>query len=309
MNFISSNKYKKLFLTKSSNFDIKEKVDLVLAPEFYWLREFEIPVSNSKEALKVVATLFEDILPSGDFEYHVISSNENKFLCFAYENSEILDAIKNSNLANSQINAVYFAQTEMKKYDSFFIQENAFIYNDNILVKIPKAFVNDGVVLSETLDIKSTSNKIDIKFYNSTLNQKSLTLLSFLLLLIITVNLFKYFSYSNDIDTLEKTKDSIKQQNSLPSSMIQTKSILKSVNSKVSKQIKLREALFYVMNFKKVSNQGKLSNIEYVGKALKLEFVGVNNQRVKNYIAKKYKITRNRTKGNISIFEVKIWID
>ena len=86
------------------------KVDIILSPEFYWIRIFDIPVKNIAQAKAVLPSLFEDILLKvGELSYQVIKLEEGKYLCFAYINKKVFEAIKNSgiNLSLVKTNSGY----------------------------------------------------------------------------------------------------------------------------------------------------------------------------------------------------------
>lgn len=127
---IVSNKSKKIFLSTNSRVFENSKVDIILSPEFYWVRIFEIPVKNIFQAKQIIPTLFEDLIDeNGDLSYQVIKLEENKYLCFAYINQKIFEAIKESGLNLSLVNRVYFAQNECKEFSQFFIDgKKFFIY-------------------------------------------------------------------------------------------------------------------------------------------------------------------------------------
>ena len=62
MNIVSNNKSTKIFLSSNTKIYETSKVDIILSPEFYWVRIFEIPVKNTIQAKAVLPTLFEDLL-------------------------------------------------------------------------------------------------------------------------------------------------------------------------------------------------------------------------------------------------------
>ena len=84
------NKNSKIFLCSNTKIETSFKVDIILSPEFYWVRIFDIPVKNITQAKNVLPTLFEDIVDSiSDLSYQVIKLEDNKYLCFAYINKRI----------------------------------------------------------------------------------------------------------------------------------------------------------------------------------------------------------------------------
>ena len=178
------------------------KVDIILSPEFYWVRLFDIPVKNIAQAKAVLPSLFEDILLKvGELSYQVIKLEEGKYLCFAYINKKIFEAIKNSGISLSLVNAVYFAQNECKDFKQFSVEDKSFLYtNDNILVKVPNEMLSEKMELNNFIEnINFSSNKIDIKLYNNLLSSKQIKTVLIICFIISVVNFSKYFVYENEV--------------------------------------------------------------------------------------------------------------
>lgn len=301
-----SNKHKKLFLCLDSKVNIKDRVDIILSPEFYWVRVFDIPVKNSTQARHVLPTLFEDVLETtNELSYQVLKLEDGKYLCFAYINKKIFEAIKNAGISSSQVNSIYFAQTECLEFKQFTICNKAFLYTqDDILVKVPSALLTQSIDLEKNLEkIKLSSNKVDIKLYNSSLSSNQIYSLLFVMLLICFVNIFKIFDYTSEISTLEEKIESTKKASKLPSSMIQTNSILDTYKLKQKSQIELREAVSYILKDKRFT----LKSVQIKKRNFELEYKSINNtESLKNYLSKKYEILSFRKVGQTLKVRIKI---
>jgi len=299
LNLISNKKLKRIFLTKKTKVDFKNKVDLVLSPEFYWVRKFEIPVKNEKEALKVLPTLYEDILPDEDFEYYCLKTDESKFICFAYNNNTILEHIKNSGLQLSQIRTVYFAQFQMESYESFEIDENAYVYEKDILIKIPKNMILDIESLSNELEGSQFNNhKINMKFYSNVINSKYIYSLVILLGLLVAINALRYYSFDKENNNINERISKIKKNKNMPKTNIQTKSILQSMKKKIDSEIELRKAVAYILTFKKSRDSERIEKISFKENKIKVIFSNSTWRKIKGHIEKKYKISSNSTAGS-----------
>lgn len=301
-----SNKHKKLFLCLDSKVDIKDRVDIILSPEFYWVRVFDIPVKNTTQARHVLPTLFEDVLETtNELSYQVLKLEDSKYLCFAYINKKIFEAIKNAGISSSQVNSIYFAQTECQGFKQFTVCNKAFLYTqDEILVKVPNALLTQSIHLEEKLeDIKLSSNKVDIKLYNSSLSSKQIYSLLIVMLVICFVNIFKLFDYSSEISNLEEKIESTKKASKLPNSMIQTNSILDTYKLKQKSQIELREAISYILEDKRF----ELESIQIKKRNFELEYKTVNDiDSLKNYLTKKYELLSFRKVGQNLKIRIKI---
>jgi len=288
LNLVSSNS-KKVFLCSNTKIDEKGKVDIILSPEFYWVRVFDIPVKSTTQARHVLPTLFEDILENvNELSYQVIKLEDDKYLCFAYENKKIYESIKKSGISLSSINSVYFAQNECNNIEQFVAENKSFLYTqDGILVKVPNGLLNDATNINTILDqIELSSNKVEIKLYNNVLTPKQIYSLVAVLLVLACVNFFKFYDYKNENAKLEEKTEILKVNSNLPSSMIQTNSILKKYKNIASKEIKKREAIAYILENKAI----KLKKLKLEKDVLNLQFINTDKRKADAYISKKYKI-------------------
>lgn len=302
---IVSNKSKKIFLSIGSKISQTSKVDIILSPEFYWVRIFEIPVKNISQAKLVLPRLFEDLIDEIDnLSYQVIKLEENKYLCFAYINQKIFEAIKQSGINLSLVNAVYFAQNECKDFSQFFIQDKSFLYtNDGILVKVPNGILNQSIDLEKVINnINLSSNKVSIKLYSNFLTPKQIKVALFFFLVIFILNFSKYFSYSKEILNIEEKIENLKKVNNLPNSMIQLDSII-SLNKKVSqKEIEKREAIYYILSNKDF----EIKNIQLQNSVLSVDFLNIDKEKINQYISNKYKIISSTSQNLILNIKVQL---
>lgn len=304
MNLVSS-KSKKIFLCSDTKINETSKVDIILSPEFYWVRIFDIPVKNISQARAVVPTLFEDLLHDiTDLSYQVIKLETNKYLCFAYINQKIYEAIKQSGINLSLVNSIYFAQNECKNFKQFYVDDKSFLYTqDEILVKIPKELLSEKVDLKNYIEnINLSANRVDIKLYSNFLTSKQINMILAFCLIFIVINFSKYFIYSNEISNLDKKMQDIKISNNLPNSMIQIDSIISSNKKIAQKEINKREAIYYILS----NNDFEIKNIELQNDILNIDFLNVNGKKLEEYISKKYKIISTNSSNLISNIKVQL---
>jgi hypothetical protein len=300
LNLVSSNKIKKIFLCSNIKIYENSKVDIILSPEFYWVRLFDIPVKNIAQAKAVLPSLFEDILLKVDeLSYQVIKLEEGKYLCFAYINKKIFESIKNSGISLSLVNAVYFAQNECKDFKQFSVGNKSFLYtNDNILVKVPNNILSEKIELNDFIEnINLSSNKIDIKLYNNLLSSKQIKIVLIVCSIISLVNFSKYFVYKSEISKQEKKIEEIRTSNNLPTSSIQADSIINSNKKIAQKEINKREALSYIL-----SNNIDIKTIFLENDILEITVLNIDKKRIEEYISKRYKIVSSSISGlNLNI--------
>lgn len=294
MTLVSNKESQKIFLTtKTSEEQFAKKIDIILSPEFYWVRKFEIPVKTETQARHVLPTLFEDVINDTTvLTYQVIKLEENQFLCFAYNNKKIYEVLKKSNIPISNITSIYFAQNECVKFNTFEVDSLKFMYtSDGILIKVPSQLLTDTMDLKKVIhNINLSSHKLQIKLYNDVVSSKYYYYLFIIFVVLIVVNAFKYFNYSNELTKLENQMIKTKELNKLPSSMIQTNSILNRYEKTIVKENKKRDALAYIMSNSRFS----LKNIDINNDVMSLEYLAVDKNKVDKFISKKYKILSSK---------------
>jgi hypothetical protein len=281
---------KKIFLTTKTkiNNTIDSKIDVIVSPEFYWVRIFDIPVKTEAQARHVLPTLFEDIVNEKvALTYQVKKLKENQFLCFAFNNKKIYDALKSSGLNLSNIVNLYFAQNECEEFNSFKIDDCSFLYTtDKILVKVPDNIAQDSIDLSRVLNnIKLTSMKMQIKLYNDVLTGKWHYPLYIIFSILIIVNFIRYFDYSSEIKSLENEVEKIKKVKQLPTSMIQMNSILSKYEKNVRFEKRNRDAISFILSNDKLN----LKSLSLDKDELILEYLSVNKNEVENFLKKEFK--------------------
>jgi len=296
-----------IFLQKNTTkLDINQNINLILSPEFYWVRLFDIPIKSKKEVLKVLPNLFEDFFDTDGYSYFAIKQDNQKYLCFAYKKSEILNYCKSINLDIKYIDKIYFAQNEFYNIvNAINIDGTVYTYQDNIFVKIPKNM--ESLFKIENIDLSSLS----LSEYNILLNRDSKyidnnisMILSMIFILFSFVIFTKIFLINNNINYFEKQKEIIQSRYNLLPSTIQTKSVLQQYNTIGSRYRRLRDAIFYIVNFKQQMD-GKLDYIKFKNNILECRFSKIDKQQIIKYIKQKYKISTNDYKQTI-IIKVKL---
>lgn len=303
MNLVSNKTNNKVFLCLDSILEVDSKIDIILSPEFYWVRIFEIPLKNEKHALNVLPTLFEDLIDvDDDLNYSLKKLEENKYLCYAYSNNKIYEYLKKTATNLSLINSVYFAQEECKDQRVFSVDTKAFMYTeDNILVKVPSNFFQDIKPLDlESLSLKSSN--VNIKLYNNSFNLNTLYTLVFVFLCFSVINFYKLFEYKDELSYLENKKIELLEVSKIPSSMIRANSIIKAYELRAQKEVRKRKALHYILSNKKF----KLRNVNLDNDILDLTFENVDKRLLESYISKKYKIISSRVNALSLNIKVKL---
>lgn len=300
------NKQKKLFLTLTSKFNEQSKVDIVLSPELYWCRIFEIPVKKTKKAKKALPILFEEILPHNDFEYTCYKISDNLFISFAFNNSEIVKAIINSGLNLSQVKNIYLAQGQMQEYKSFKIEDNYYQYFKKLLVKLPYKLDGDYKEISSELKIESKKYKINTQLYSDLINKKYLETVYLLIFMLCFLSVFKYFQYDKQIENNEKYISEVKSQYDLPQSNIRFKSIKDNLKFKYESSENLKEKLEYLISFSNISESINIKSIDLSKNKILISYENIDDYILEEYLKEKIKKFTMKTNNNQIQIEVKL---
>lgn len=306
MKLVSNKDIEKIFLTSNTKIkNLSTKIDIIVSPEFYWTRKIEIPVKTVAQAREVLPSFFEDIIDEvSNLTYQVIRLEENLFLCFAFSNKKIYEAIKGSNIPIPNISSLYFAQNECKKFDYFKIDGQNFMYtSDGILIKIPPSLASGAIDLKKVLkDIKLSSHRLQMKLYNAVLSTKVYYNFFVILAILTLVNFTKYLSYSFEVDKDINSIEKLKTQNSLPQSTIAANAIVNKYNEAINKQKSKREAISYIFSNKKLNLKG----FTYAKEILHLEYSFSDKNKAEEFLKKRFKILSSQKDSSSLKVSIKI---
>jgi hypothetical protein len=81
--------------------------------------------------------------------------------------------------------------------------------------------------------------------------------------------------------------------------IIQTKSVIRSLKDISSKQIKFREALNYIFNFSKIT-KGQIQRVDLSENKILIYFIKIDSfNKLKSYISKKYPIYKSINRNDV----------
>lgn len=283
-----------VFLEKNKTYNSENNINLILSPEFYWVRVFDIPIESKKEALLALPNLFEDFLDDIDgYKFYIIKLDSNKYLGFAYNDEQIKNAIKEAGLNLRKISSIYFAQNEfsslVNKEDNttsiFSIDESQYIYQDDILVKIPQSFYVDDSLSVELTNIELSKEYISLDNFSKFITNKQAYILSAIFICFALMFFSKTIYLENTIKGYDEHIDVIKSEANLPATFFQTKSILETLEGTQLQYTKLRDVLSYGINFKS-QFAGILKDISFSNKRVVFTYSEVDEKKLKRYFSK-----------------------
>ncbi|MDB2562092.1 hypothetical protein N9X61_00660 [Sulfurimonas sp.] len=267
--------------TSSKDFDITQKVNVVLSPSLYWVKKVSLPLKYVREVKPLIPSLFEDILPEGNYNYFAYKKEEHFFI-FAYEDKVILDTLKNKGISITQVNNVYFMQSEIDNIsDPLKIDENQSIcIKDELVILIPSIWTQRDEFL-DVNTLKLSKNFVKLNQFGHIVNNKSLYTLIIIFSFLISIVAVEYFIVNNKITKTETLKEELFLKNNLKSTMMQNRSMLKEYTSLHQRQMRFREYTSYILAIALTPKQ-KLSLLSLKNNKLLVVFSGVTQGTERN---------------------------
>jgi len=254
--------------------------NIILSPEFYWIRVFDIPTNSLSKAKKLAPSLFEDFIEVSDKSFYLKKIDNFKYIVIAYSEDEIRSFLKEKNIF-SKVKAIYFAQFELNFDECIEIDGITLINQEGIILKFPKKLNCQKFNLN---NIKLSKEKLILNEF-SLLNNTQIKILISILLISSIFNFAKYFYIKNQIDLIPKKIEKLKKDYSLYPSLLQTKAIIKELKQKKDRFNKFRNKLEKILNFKRYVS-GQIKEIEFKNNKFRVVLSSNNKNLVINYFKK-----------------------
>ncbi|WP_297442918.1 hypothetical protein [Sulfurimonas sp.] len=260
--------------SNSASFKVDKSVNVILSPALYWVKKVSLPVKSMREVRSLLESLFEDTLPEGNYSYTAYKEGE-EYLIFAYEDKKIIDILSDKGIAQGQINAVYFAQSELsnlkspKKID----KESVLLVKDAIVVLLPAALIEADEVL-DVSNLSLSKHTIRLKQFGHLVNDKSLYTIAALFLVLIILILSEYFITQAKVEKIQTQQSELFTLYKLKPTMLQNRSMLKEYEKIYKTQTKLRETLSVLLGLS-LQKGHAMKLLAYKGKKLNVVFSGL----------------------------------
>ena len=261
--FFNKNKVIGLIDKHTGKVDVHDKIDVILTPSFYWVKRAFLDVHFTSQALKYAPSIFEGILPEGNYAYYVVK-HKDEYLFFAYEPDVIINNLQSKGLQDSQISGIYFAENELRTITTPIQcnQDEVLVLHKNTIIQISKYLVDTSSVKRDLDDIISLS-KHRITLYKSSVTHsiKELTpVLSVLgaLIVLYAGQLFFTYSQQQELETLP----SVFTQYRLPSTFVQNSSIEKKLAKKFKTQKSFRQVISSLLQLPLQQGE-KINSVSY----------------------------------------------
>jgi len=219
-----------------------EKLDIILSPSLYWVKKVTLPLKYARDAKKLLESLFEDLLPEGNYSYSVYKkTDKDTFFIFAYEDKTILDLLTSYGISSANISSIHFAQSELDTLKGAMkINETQSIYvKDDIVTLLPCCWIEE----SGDLDLEAitlSKHKITLAQFGHIVDNSSLIKIGAILVVFILFTWVELFIVNQDISKITKETTELFAKYKLKPTMFQNKALLKKYKKIHKNQTKLR---------------------------------------------------------------------
>jgi len=221
--------------------------DVILSPEFYWVKKVELPVKKISAAKKLSESIFEGSLPSGEFAYEVSKAGDD-FVIIAYDKEGISAEIAQKFIKDAKVSSIYFAQNEFADLeDCCGIDRNSSLVNLNgLIMQVPRVCTESKREIDSYLNNKKLSNKkITLGVLSSdVVETKELYLFAAGVVILLASFVLDWYNYKSAALSLDEKRAEIIASNNLPRTSIQLNSIKKSLTKTFKTQKKIRDEVF-----------------------------------------------------------------
>ena len=273
---------KTILYTKDFNKQIKEQVNVILSPQYYWIKKIDIPVKNRFTAKKIAKNIFD--FDEKEYFLDAVKIKDTYFAIAINKNLKL-------KIPKKYIKSLRIAQVEFYDYDCLNVSENHSIQKiEDIHFCFPKK--NDCKNVDEILNsLKLSGYKINL--FN-TFEDKGLILLVAFIFIILNVYLLSFnIAYSKDIKKLNFQKNEFLKKHNLPKTTFQLQSVYENLKNKQLLNDKIKTSLEFI---------SKTPCKEFLKLSFKNDIFYVkikSDKNLDNFFNKKFQILNSNYKNNI----------
>ncbi len=314
MNFFSDRKKPVYFVTKNFNKHIDEKCDIVLSPEFYWVKKVTLNLKFSFEVKKMAPSIFDGVLPNGQFEYKVYKLSPIEYIIIAYDIQKILRDLERLDIDTSLVDKIYTAQNEFLENDiTLRVDENfGIVSEDGVILFMPEKFLDTLLQVSVhdiLKDKKLSSDYIYSRnFQRVHVSHKDSSLLLWLLVILVLLLCVNILKIQKDRGYISRQKESLIKSYGLPKTSFEIKSMESELSKIEIAQNRLKYAIVYLDKFQ-LKNGELFDSLKYRKNGIKLSIKLKDRKRedeFKKYISKNFKILKSYRENGHYTVEVKL---
>jgi len=283
--------------------------DVILSPEFYWVKKVELPVKKISAARKLAESIFEGSLPDGEFAYEVSKAGDD-FVIIAYDKEGISKEIAEKFTKDAKVSSIYFAQNEFADLEECCgIDRNSSLVNLNgLIMQVPRVCTESKREIDSYLNNKKLTNKkISLGVLSSdVVGTKELYLFATGVVILLVAFGLDWYNYKRALTSLDEKRAEIIASNHLPATSIQLNSIKKSLTKTFKTQKKIRDEIF-ALNSISLKKGEYIDSINATPKesVIMIKVDSPNREaEIKSQISKKIPIKSSEYRDNFVIIKV-----
>ncbi len=300
MQIFSQDVSKTLFITKKSHIThLDEPVNVILSPQYYWVKKAELPVSRLYEAKKYAPAIFEEHLPKQQhFRYIVTAlSDKNRFIILAYDAEEIFGMLEKQIGDFSKVKKVFFSQFELADMPQCLTvtKETSLHRADDLILYAPTPCANEEDVEHYIENLKLSRHFITPVSLTQELvsSRVAYSVIAALTLLSVGFGL-EYLYHLREKRHIAQEMEKIAQRYHLPATSMQRESILRSLQKKEQAQKRVRE-LLHTVSLTPLDGKGRVKRIYLQKGRLHLETESTDpalQEKIVRYLGRHAKIEK-----------------
>jgi hypothetical protein len=234
---------------------------------------------------KLLPSLFEEHLLEGNYSYEAYKEGDH-YIAFAYDDKKILSLMEQKGLNGSNVEAVYFAQSEFTQLQNpvSISDTHALVSKDDIVLLLQKTWLGD----LESLDLENfepSKHKVKLSLFHHIVDTSIFYRLSAAVFVLGVMFLAQAYKIQSDAAQIQSQKEELFSKYKLKETMMQNKAMLKKYESLHTKQMKIRQSIAKAIA-QKLSADEKLISLELKGEKITIEFQTKNAQKIENALKK-----------------------
>lgn len=278
-------------------------VDVILSPALYWVRRFSLPIRSSKEALKLLPSLFEEFLPEGEFRYYGYFDGD-EFVGFAYEEDALRTLLQQKGIALGMVGGIYFAQNELQEEMLPLRIEGGHVLQkaDGVVLKLPDTFVSDAKEGLKT-PIELSAHKIMLERFGGLVDRRTLYRLGALLLAVTILYGMEWAKSYEETKRVQQLEADLFSSRHLLPTTLQNEALMKRFERIDASQKQIRRFIATVMHAP-LSSGEYLESMRIGKKHAVVVFANVASPKPLLHHFRGFKMLKTEHKGRRIVMEV-----
>jgi hypothetical protein len=285
--------------------DIKDRIDIVLSPKFYWVKLEKMTLKKERDAVKFAPSIFEGQFQSLEsYRFLAIKRSDDEYIFIAYNPLQIVQKLRDDyHIAEKFIGDIYTAQSEFVDIEEPLSvnRKKMVISIDGVVSEVPRHSFDDSINYVDSFLKKGERKGYSLKVKGADGSGSTLFVASILPLAVITYLALDIVKLGSDIEYLQSEIERRQKAYKLPSTSFQTESIKKRYQNIEMEQDRLRSSLFWLQE-NKFNKYGKIEFLAVDHREFKFKLdvqKGKSLNTIKSNLQKRDKMVQFSENGSI----------